>query len=44
MTVIICSECGKVVKPEKPTHRPYLVFYINIPCAGCRGKIELVKV
>jgi len=46
MTVIICEKCGKVVKPVKPSHRPYLVFYINNPCENpdCRGKSEVVKV
>lgn len=43
MTVIMCPECNKVIKPGKPTHRPYLVFYINQPCEGCGGKIDLVK-
>lgn len=44
MTVIKCSVCDKVIKPEKPTHRPFLVFYINRPCENCNGKIEMVTI
>jgi len=46
MTVIKCTICGKEVKPEKPERRrPYMVFYVNEPCAdpACNGKIELVR-
>jgi len=43
MTIIICSVCGKVIQPAKPTHRPYLVFYINEPCPNCKGKIDVLR-
>lgn len=46
MTVFKCSICGKEVKPENGNRRkPYMVFYVNKPCAdpGCNGKAELVK-